>query len=1001
MNDTSSSPLESKLPQSLNGLPASFYHPLGLSTNQSPRLFDEISLDAQQHHPISQQTASARIHEARRRTQTMSSAFDAPALVLVDNAPMARQERTRANSASVATKSASHWGSIENAGLGWSSNVRNPSPVQQSRLASHFSASPMRTDLQVSQQESSDNMAAEMSFHLLNLDSTSVDDLLAASPAYARSSPFRKPAPVGPAYATSNGNGYVQGTPNSAALLRNTPMTSTPPPNRGAPPPGLPPKMYTTPTRTPLRSASPTFDKAPEFYHSQSSPVRANPATDYFPAPATPLRSNEPASDFYPQTTPQRVSYTKPPVYPAADQYQAPTAQKPRSNTVTQYSEKQQQSVFNTPNRPRSMTYQYGTTSVDPGLFINTAATPVFRAVGSATSPLDYYPSDSPTFSAAEALWDSQNQQHSLGETQMPSRTLWIGNLDPALEADNLHATFSRFGPIDSIRMFTDRECAFINYVNIEDSLAAWECMQGERLGNTIVRVGFGKADVGIQDSQTPTKSLWVGGIHPMTRPADLEAVFSPYGRVESARVLSHKCCGFINFVRVRDAVAARDALNGYEFAGSQLKIKFAKEPSKTDPSTLMMPPPESPTAVHSSPEPLSPWAQSSLSAPPFSPRPPANIKPGKTTAAVVIRSPETPAATPVPKLQDSTSVRVTVYATCIPPVPAQSPSRKIDPNRLREIRKKLEGSCTPRDVEQIFHETIGEAVDLCADYIGNVVIQKLAEKCNDAHRQRLIETVASNLAAFGVHKNGTWAVQKIIDCAKTAGQIDAIVDGLRAYTPPLLMDQFGNYVVQCCLRLGSDKSQFVFDAICAKMWDLGQGRFSARAMRACLESQYTTPAQQTGTSKVILEHAVALATNANGSLLLTWLLDSSPMPGKFLAAAHVFAPHVATVFTNKSGSGTLMKIAMQRTDPEARSVLVQALCASSLGSILDDTNNAVPNLQKLLQPASALTPADRQRLATSLRAVADAGGYDSVAHRALWTEVNRKSSASPSRASS
>jgi cytochrome oxidase Cu insertion factor (SCO1/SenC/PrrC family) len=189
------------------------------------------------------------------------------------------------------------------------------------------------------------------------------------------------------------------------------------------------------------------------------------------------------------------------------------------------------------------------------------------------------------------------------------------------------------------------------------------------------------------------------------------------------------------------------------------------------------------------------------------------------------------------------------------------------------------------------------------------VVIQKVAEKCSDAHRQKLIEVVADHLASFGIHKNGTWAVQKIIECAKTPGQIDAIVNALRTYAPALLLDQFGNYVVQCCLRLGEDSNQFVFDAMVAKCWELGQGRFGARAMRACLESSYTTKRQQKEVSASIIHYSVQLAMNANGTILITWLFELSAVAGRYRSTAQAFVPHLVALTTHKLSTGSVLKL--------------------------------------------------------------------------------------------
>jgi hypothetical protein len=60
-----------------------------------------------------------------------------------------------------------------------------------------------------------------------------------------------------------------------------------------------------------------------------------------------------------------------------------------------------------------------------------------------------------------------------------------------------------------------------------------------------------------------------------------------------------------------------------------------------------------------------------------------------------------------------------------------------------------------------------------------------------------MLERIAPHLAMIGIHKNGTWAAQKIIECVQTPEEVSLIGQYLRPYVPPLLLDQFGNYVVQ------------------------------------------------------------------------------------------------------------------------------------------------------------------------------------------------------------
>lgn len=248
-------------------------------------------------------------------------------------------------------------------------------------------------------------------------------------------------------------------------------------------------------------------------------------------------------------------------------------------------------------------------------------------------------------------------------------------------------------------------------------------------------------------------------------------------------------------------------------------------------------------------------------------------------------------------------------YASALPPLPEADPDHKIEQSRLKEIRKKLEGHTSARELENFYIECLEHTVDLSTDFVGNVILQKLIDKCNDHHRLKIIEKLAPHMAAIGVHKNGTWVVQKVIDTARTTTQIHQIVNAVKHFTPPLLLDSFGNYVVQCCLRLGTHRNQFIFDAMHDECLKIALGRFGARSMRTCLESQYTTKRQQKHVAIALVQNVVKLATHANGSLLMSWLLDTSTLPGRFRVLAPKVAPHVVEFATHKLASPVLLKI--------------------------------------------------------------------------------------------
>ncbi|KAJ3414703.1 hypothetical protein HDV05_006140 [Chytridiales sp. JEL 0842] len=617
---------------------------------------------------------------------------------------------------------------------------------------------------------------------------------------------------------------------------------------------------------------------------------------------------------------------------------------------------------------------------------------------------------------------------------QAPTRSVWVGNVDPTLTPSDLLQIFAQFGPIESLRILSDKECAFVNFFTTEDAMRAKDEMQGARIGSTVVKLGFGKVDA-INDIQNmqPTQSLWIGNIPATTDPADLEYLFSAFGPIESARVLTHKNCGFVNFDRLEDAIEARKHMNGKEVGGCVLKIGFAKVPDMKPANstagtsvtvvgaggttTTTITTTSLSSACPSSASPSGNSATSSLGSGPQSISPersssgvhlPVRINSVDSTTTGSAASPSINAVKSTPAAEDATAESLDAahtmfpadqYASQLPALPEANPNRRIDQNRLREMRKKLEGNLSVKEVEGMFAEVVGETVDLCTDYIGNVVIQKILEKSNDHHRLLLIEQVAPHIASIGVHKNGTWVVQKMIDTAKTTPEILAITNAIRPFTPPLLLDQFGNYVVQCCLRLGTQRNQFVFDALHTKCTEIGLGRFGARAMRACLESQYTTKRQQKHVAIAIAQHAVALSMNPNGAILVTWLMDTSSLPGRFRVLAPKLVPHVASLCNHKLGSATILKLVNQRVELEARDMIVNEIFKKeeTLKEILADAVQGVALIQKVLASGCASTDekiqfAERVRAAlsqmnTSGMAMDAAGGHQ-MGYKRLMDEL-------------
>ncbi|KMP00653.1 RNA binding protein [Coccidioides immitis RMSCC 2394] len=505
-----------------------------------------------------------------------------------------------------------------------------------------------------------------------------------------------------------------------------------------------------------------------------------------------------------------------------------------------------------------------------------------------------------------------------------------------------------------------------------------------------------------------PTRALWIGSIPVSTTVTSLDAIFSMYGKIESTRVLTHKNCGFVNFERVESAIQAKSLLNGKEiFPGAgPVRIGYAKVPVT----------PASETPGHSD-------SQSSPTPDPNASGQQGDGAAGSGKEEGRVDSPKIPELS---KLLPEMAQIVTEFGASenecmhisqniqraisyqsfndeIAPIPEPSQTRTFDAPKLRDIRKRIDnGACSVQEIEETAKAMLPEIAELSSDYLGNTVVQKLFEFCSEATKEEMLVPIAPHLAEIGVHKNGTWAAQKIIDVAKTHTQKQMIVESLRPYTVPLFLDQYGNYVLQCCLRFGPPYNDFIFETMLSRMWEIAQGRFGARAMRACLESHHATKDQQRMLASAIALHSVQLATNANGALLLTWFLDTCNFPHRRTVLAPRLVPHLVHLCTHKVAYLTVLKIVNQRNEPEAREIILKALFFSSgdetLENILKDQVSGATLIFKVLTTPFFEESMRAEVVKTVAKVLTKLKTSPSQGYKRLMDEVGLSSRNGPSR---
>lgn len=307
-------------------------------------------------------------------------------------------------------------------------------------------------------------------------------------------------------------------------------------------------------------------------------------------------------------------------------------------------------------------------------------------------------------------------------------------------------------------------------------------------------------------------------------------------------------------------------------------------------------------------------------------------------------------------------------YQTDFGPLPDPIPLRQFDSPTLRELRKTLENNeaqligqkvseggetMTEFELEELCLAMLDELPELCYDYLGNTIVQKLFTLVDSPLiKLMMVKEIAPFLTQLGIHKNGTWAIQKIINlCHSDYQQMYLIGASLKPYAVKLFNDQFGNYVIQGCIKFGSPFNDFVFEAMLDNFLEISIGRFGARCIRTILESCHDSSASSPVTNEqvllvagLIVEYANELVVNSNGSLLITWYLDTfNDSDSKIELLMSKFLPNLKSLCVHKLANLTILKILNNRVDQKSRKITMEAIFNNqdALEYILQESDNS------------------------------------------------------------
>ncbi|XP_055680226.1 nucleolysin TIAR isoform X1 [Lutzomyia longipalpis] len=197
-----------------------------------------------------------------------------------------------------------------------------------------------------------------------------------------------------------------------------------------------------------------------------------------------------------------------------------------------------------------------------------------------------------------------QQQQHIMNNCKQESHHIFVGDLSPEIETQQLRDAFAPFGDISDCRVVRDPQTlkskgyGFVSFVKKSEAESAITAMNGQWIGSRSIRTNWAtrkpptnKADLNLKpltfdevyNQSSPTNcTVYCGGVNGALSGSlsedILQKTFSPFGSIQEIRVFKDKGYAFIRFSTKEAATHAIVAIHNSEINSHPVKCSWGKE---------------------------------------------------------------------------------------------------------------------------------------------------------------------------------------------------------------------------------------------------------------------------------------------------------------------------------------------------------------------------------------------------------------------------------------
>ncbi|KAL8928710.1 MAG: hypothetical protein Q9172_000773 [Xanthocarpia lactea] len=144
------------------------------------------------------------------------------------------------------------------------------------------------------------------------------------------------------------------------------------------------------------------------------------------------------------------------------------------------------------------------------------------------------------------------------------SRTVYLGNIPPETSAEEILGHV-RSGPIESVRLLPDKNCAFISF--LESSCATHfhsdAILKKLSIRGQDIKIGWGKpaqvptsVSIAVQQSGA-SRNVYLGNLPDSVTEAELREDLGKFGLIDTIKIVKEKAIGFVHFLSIGNAIKA------------------------------------------------------------------------------------------------------------------------------------------------------------------------------------------------------------------------------------------------------------------------------------------------------------------------------------------------------------------------------------------------------------------------------------------------------------